>query len=78
MCRPLRGLGVREGEVRRETGDEFVRRAEIVGACRQHYAVLGQLNNGLFNATLTHYGAYYGGSCHVFSASVSGYASLNV
>jgi hypothetical protein len=56
----------------------FMNEQDFAGACRQHYAVLGQLTNGLFNATLTHYGAYYGGSCHVFSASVSGYASLHV
>jgi hypothetical protein len=55
----------------------FVNEQDFAGACRQHYAVLGQLTNGVFNAVLTHYGAYYRGSCHVFSARVSGFATLN-
>jgi hypothetical protein len=50
----------------------------FAGACQQHYKVLGPLNNGYFNATLTHYGAYYWGSCHVFSARVSGTALLYI
>ena len=48
------------------------------GTCWQHYTVNGLLTNGTFNATLTHYGAYYSGSCHVYSARVSGTATLNV
>ncbi|MDQ6793046.1 MAG: hypothetical protein M3075_20720 [Candidatus Dormibacteraeota bacterium] len=48
----------------------------FAGACQQHYKVRGPLSNGYFDGTLTHYGGYYWGSCHVFSASVSGTASL--
>jgi hypothetical protein len=50
----------------------------FAGACQQHYRVRGPLSNGYFSATLTHYGAYYWGSCHVFSARVSGTALLNI
>jgi hypothetical protein len=48
------------------------------GTCWQHYSVNGPLSNGHFDATLTHYGAYYSGSCHVYSARVSGTATLVV
>ena len=55
----------------------FMNEQDFAGTCRQHYRVLGGLSNGSFNAVLTHYGAHYWGSCHVFSASVSGIAVLN-
>jgi hypothetical protein len=64
-------------------GVHFTDEWHFAGACQQHYTVRGPLSNtvsglsnGYFNATLTHYGAYYWGSCHVFSARVSGTASL--
>jgi hypothetical protein len=66
---------------RPEVKDEGVRKTgewHFAGACQQHYTVKGPLSNGYFNATLTHYGAYYWGSCHVFSARVSGTALLNI
>jgi hypothetical protein len=70
---------------REGTGVRFTDEQHFAGACQQHYSVSGPLgnsvsgpNNGWFWATLTHYGAYYWGSCHVFSARVSGQARLTI
>jgi hypothetical protein len=66
-------------------GVHFIDAQHYAGACWQHYSVSGPLSNtvsgspnGSFSAMLTHYGAYYWGSCHVFSARVSGEAWLTI
>jgi hypothetical protein len=72
LSRTLQGSFLPSGRVYFDGEQDFG------GVCRQHYTVKGPLSNGSFNAVLTHYGARYGGSCHVYSASVSGTAVLKV
>jgi hypothetical protein len=45
-----------------------------VGGCLQIYDLWGlKTTSGLtFDATLTHYGTYYGGRCHIFFAVLAG------
>ena len=49
-----------------------------VGTCTQVFSVsLNGTGLSTFNATLVHYGAFFAGTCHVFSATLNGTGHIN-